>query len=77
MSPIDVDVSIIDKEATLLSFLDPPVLLPLFGLVSMSQPQPKCCSHCEYAFDVSIINKTATFLLFKDLSVLSIVCSTS
>jgi hypothetical protein len=35
MSPVDVDVSIINKTATLLSFLDPPVSLPLYGLDSM------------------------------------------
>jgi hypothetical protein len=35
MSPVDVDVSIIDKKATLLSFLDPPVSLPLYGLFSV------------------------------------------
>jgi hypothetical protein len=34
-SPVDVDVSIIDKTATLLSFMDPLVSLPLYGLASI------------------------------------------
>jgi hypothetical protein len=55
MSPVDVDVSIIDKTPTLLSFLDPSVLLPLSSLASI---------HVVYVspvdVDVSIIDKTAT-----------------
>jgi hypothetical protein len=90
VSPVDVDVSNINRMATLLLFMDPLVSLPLYNLacfhpfglclpsiwmspsstrrppssspwtrrsrcrqsidlvVSLSQPQPKCCSHCEW-----------------------------
>jgi hypothetical protein len=44
MSP-DVNFSIIWKTATLRLSMDPPVSLPL--PTTHSQPQPKCCSHCE------------------------------
>jgi hypothetical protein len=52
MSPVNVDVSIIDKTATLLSPMDPSshcrCMVDL--VVSHSQPQPKCCSHCEWMY---------------------------
>jgi hypothetical protein len=51
----DVDVSIIDKTATLLSLMDPSVPSPLYGLASI---------HVVYVspvdVDVSIIDRTAT-----------------
>jgi hypothetical protein len=72
MSPVNVDVSIINKTDTLLSFMDPSVSLMLSGLASI---------HVVYVspvyVDVAIIDKTATLHSSMDPPVLSIVCLTS
>jgi hypothetical protein len=46
MSPVNVDVSIIDKTATLLLLLDPSVLLPLYGLASIHVVYVSCRCEC-------------------------------